>query len=220
MALIPFKVRALGSSRQIITYAKLDNFSCDCFIANEVLEDLGISGPKTLISLMTIECQGKSVATKAISGLEVMDLDENEKIHVPVTFAKETLPISKEDLMNKDECHHYRHLADIPFVYVHAKVGLMLGANLPEALKPLEIVSENECEPYASKHKLGWAVYGPFGKISRNHVKVSHNQVEHCKIEKELRRLYSTDFTDSAKDDLDPSVEDKIWLNKVESSMD
>ncbi|XP_059093458.1 uncharacterized protein LOC131888586 [Tigriopus californicus] len=221
MALIPVKVRVQGGLKEIITYAGLDNFSSDCFVTDEIVEKLGLVGPRTKISLTTMNETRRAISTRAINGLEVSDIDGNEKVFLPVSFSKDKLPVSKRDVITPEECGRYPHLSDIPFVFIDANVGLLLGANSPEALKPLEIVSGPVGTPYASKHKLGWALNGPIGtrRMSGRQVKVNSVQADYQGIDKELRQMYSNDFRDIGEDELGPSAEDKVWLKKVENSI-
>ena len=39
-------------------------------------------------------------------------------------------------------------------------IGLLLGNNEPKFVKPLEVVSGSDGEPYAVKYSLGWSTCG------------------------------------------------------------
>ncbi|XP_059092249.1 uncharacterized protein LOC131887635 [Tigriopus californicus] len=216
LAIIPVIVRVQGSKKEVITYAGLDNFSIDCFVTSAIVDELGISGPKRTISLTTMECKGKSVNTQAISGLEIMDLSRNETMGLPVVFTKDELPISKDDVLTREDCEQFDYLADVPFEFVEATVGLMLGANAPQALKPLEVVGGDEGRPYATRHKFGWALNGPIVKETyRGFTKVNRTEVEVKSIERDLKKMYNQDFLDNGEDGFGPSVEDQRWSKKV-----
>ncbi|XP_059082142.1 uncharacterized protein LOC131879752 isoform X2 [Tigriopus californicus] len=97
----------------------------------------------------------------------------------------------------------------------------MLGANVPEALIPLEVISGSLSEPYASKHRIGSAVNGPIGKQTdtRTKVKVNFTQVESQDIKNELQMMYSADFKDCGEDGCGPSLNDQNWLKRVDNSI-
>jgi hypothetical protein len=220
LALIPVKVRVKGQSKSVITYAGLDNFATDCFILDDLIKELGIRGVSSQIRLTTMNCQNQQTATMAVQGLEVLDLDENESICLPTTFSRKTLPVTRSDLVTKDELKHWAYLADVPFCHVEANVGLMIGANVPQAIRPLEIVSGPVFGPYASKHHLGWALNGPLSTQRRNNVvSVNRVSVEWNDIDVKLRRMYNSEFEDSNQDEMGPSMEDEQWLMKVKESI-
>jgi hypothetical protein len=136
-----------------------------------------------------MEWNGKAVETRAISGLEILDINGNEIISLPVVFSKDVLPISQDDVVTRKEWANFEHLIDVPVAFINASVGLMFGANAPAAIKPLEIVSGLDNEPYASRHKLGWDLNGPLTAGCRKRVKVNRTQCEHNAIEKEIKKI-------------------------------
>ena len=219
LALIPVKIRMKNQEKFITTYAGLDNFSSDCFISNRLVEKLHATGPSSKILLTTMEHKRSEFSTRIINNLEIFDLDENERILLPPAFATEELPIGDGDLPREEDIEKWPTLRDLPFNFVCAEVGLILGINSPEAIKCLEIVSTIENGPFASRHKLGWALNGPLSREHRHEVFMHRTKVENPRnIESMLEKMYSHDFPDTHQDGMGLSVEDKMWKERVESS--
>ena len=45
------------------------------------------------------------------------------------------------------------------------KVELLIGANCPRALEPVQVISSRDGGPYAMKTVLGWCTVGPTAQI-------------------------------------------------------
>ena len=218
LALIPVKVKSTSSNKSVTTYAALDNFSSDCFVSDKLLKTLGVQGTPTEIKLTTMEKKNSSLLTRAVSGLEVSDLDENEKITLPVVYSKTELPINKDDIPARSDVDAFPFLNEVPFEYVDADVGLLIGINVPEALRPLEIVNNDSTEPYASRHRLGWALNGPLtGQKKEAHV--HRIKVEDSiTLEDKLQHMWNHDYKDNSANEKSMSLEDQQWEKKVSAS--
>ena len=91
MAILPVKVRLKGGSTTVTTYAVLDSGSSFTFCIEALMEQLGVSGLKTKISLTTLEKSDNLVDSFLIQNLEVSDLDENEFFSLPVLYTSQDL---------------------------------------------------------------------------------------------------------------------------------
>ncbi|XP_059091086.1 uncharacterized protein LOC131886703 [Tigriopus californicus] len=160
------------------------------------------------------------VETKAVHGLEILDLDENERICLPTTYARKELPVSCSDIITEEDLKGWPHLSDVPLCLIQAEVGLMIGANVPEAIKPLKVVSGPPTGPYASQHRLGWAINGPLSrKRVGDVIQCNRTKVDLEEINIKIRHMYDAEFQDSGLDSRGPSVDDTKWLKRVENSI-
>lgn len=217
VAIVPVKVRMQGSDTVITTYAAQDPYSTAAFVTQSLMDKLQVKGKNTKISLTTMEKENSVFKTKIISNLEVMDLDENQKILVPLAYSKQKLPISTEDLITQEKADEWEHLRNIPMRYINSQVEILLGINTPEAVKPLEIVDGRQNEPFAIRTKLGWAINGPSSKNCEKNRKLCNVIRVNPSIEELVKKLYNEDFNDTEDQNLKGlSVEDKKWLNIVE----
>ena len=216
LALIPVRIRMIGTNKSIITYAGLDNCSSDCFVTEKILSELGIKGMPSQFQLTTLEKTLSPMSTRVVDCLEISDLDDNETVRLPCTFSRPNLPISTEDMIKSEDMSRWSHLADIPIKFVEADVGLLIGINVPEVLKPLKVISGAEDEPFATKHKLGWAISGPVNHSHNTELKANRIEIRDLNdIERNLNDMYNSDFRDTESNELGPSVEDKLWERKV-----
>ena len=218
LALIPVKVKSPNQQAGVITYAALDNFSSDCFVSEELLDSLKVSGTPSEIKLTTLQSKHSPLRTRVVNGLEVMDLDENEKIKLPLVYSKAELPIGREDIPDQSEIADFPYLNEVPFQFVDANVGLLIGMNVPDVLKPLEIVDSDVYGPYASRHKLGWALNGPL-TTSKDFAHAHRIKIENRdSIESQLRYMWDHDFRDNSANEKVSSLEERQWETKVSST--
>ena len=84
----------------------------------------------------------------------------NEWIDLPPLFEIEQIPVRKSDVWLDGYSKKWPHLRDIVIRRI-GEVGLLLGADAIEALKPLEVRSAPiSGGPYGIRTKLGWSVRG------------------------------------------------------------
>ena len=55
-----------------------------------------------------------------------------------------------------------------------ADVAILIGNNLPSAIKPRGVIAGNDDEPYAQKLILGWKIVGVVGSSQEGNVLVSN----------------------------------------------
>ena len=83
MAVVPVKVWIKGSKIPTVTYAFLDSGSSSTFCTETLMRQLGVNGPKTTISLTTLEKKDSLVDSFVVTDLTISDLDENVFIELP-----------------------------------------------------------------------------------------------------------------------------------------
>ena len=66
LALLPLKVKAPGLDKIVETYAFLDNGSNTSFCSEGLIEELGINGRETTLSLTTMESKNTSIKCLAV----------------------------------------------------------------------------------------------------------------------------------------------------------
>ena len=78
----PVKAKCAGSSNVIETYAFLDPGSNTTFCTNELLEQLGVEGKETILSLTTLQQEDQTTRCNMLS-LVVFDLDGENLVELP-----------------------------------------------------------------------------------------------------------------------------------------
>lgn len=66
--------------------------------------------------------------TCIVSGMEISSLDGNQFIELSEVFSQKTIPVTKD-------------LKEVKLPTLQAEVGLLIGAHVPEAIKPLQVIS-------------------------------------------------------------------------------
>ena len=126
LALLPVKVKAPGLDKIVETYAFLDNGSNTSFCSEGLIEELGINGRATTLSLTTMESKNTSIKCSAID-LEVMDLKEETLVELPRVFTRPHLPVTVDNAANQGDVDRWPHLAGIKISKIDANVVCLLG---------------------------------------------------------------------------------------------
>ena len=191
----------------------------------------------TTIRIKTLNGE-ESQETEAISDLKVTSsTGKNVWIDLPVSYARENLPVGDEHTATPDKIKDWKYLEKITDKIIQGKdisICLLIGANCSKALEQFEVIPNKECGPYAFRTLLGWCIAGPIGEtasstaVSCNKISVqdmasktvaSHffamkTEVKDVGIKQMLHRMYTADFNDhcpskKGRDITEMSVEDK-----------
>jgi hypothetical protein len=218
LPLVPVKVRCPGTSRVITTYAFLDAGSNTTFCTNELLNQVGVQGKRTTLSLTTLQSENCAINC-TVNSLEVFDLNEDNMVELPIVFSTERLPVNESSIPRQEDVNRWQHLKGVKLQEIDASIGLLIGNDVPKALEPKEV---RECigrGPYAVRTVLGWTINGPLGRnetVRRcaNLIRSDHG------LNEQFRKYCDMEFNDSSFDNqLGMSVEDSRALGMMEGSV-
>ncbi|XP_076061572.1 uncharacterized protein LOC143037324 [Oratosquilla oratoria] len=213
---IPVQVELNG--KVVNTRCYLDNGSSVKFCTGNLLEKLGVTDmnyqPTTLQFSAMIGTKGMSCFN--VEGMPVADVEGNNQIRLPPVFAVKKLPLSQSHSIRKSDVEKWEHLRKLEFNHIEGEVEIMVGSNVPEASEPWEVVhAEKVGDPYAVRTRLGWVICGRLTdtaeEVTVNSIKVAGNYLDQKLIES-----YNREFVDSSLNSIEPSVEDRKWLQFVE----
>ena len=185
---------------------------------------LGCVGTLKSLKLSTLAAPATSRIIEVLPPITLVG-DKGQSYDLKDVNVIDRWPLNLSDLPKQKDIRKFKHLQFIDLKDRPNDIGLLLGNNEPELVKPLEVVSGSEGEPYAVKYSLGWSICGPlFGSNSSKNVnsKISCHEVNVeslSSIEESLDRFYRQDFEDPNFDSKGLSQMDKLWFSKVESSM-
>ncbi len=140
-----------------------------------------------------------------------MDINGDNSITLPKTFAQAEIPVSHDQIPRKDllvQIPHLEKLAKkLPKYDPKMKIGLLIGSNCPEALQPKEVISAENNGPYAVKYKHGWTVNGPIelvvgekDEVSCNRIVLQEMQsVKECIVPADIIKMFEMDFSEKDK---------------------
>ena len=143
LAVVPVKVKAKGGHKTVETYAFLDTGSNTTFYSEQLMQQLGLEGKKTLETASALtEC--------SVVNLEILDLNEEHMVELRKVFSRPNLPISRENVANQHVVDRWPRLRGIDIPSVDAEVGLLIGSDVPEALQPREVRKSKDGDPFAT----------------------------------------------------------------------
>ena len=217
LPIVAVKVKVKGSPRSVETYALLDNGSNTTFCSASLMKRLSVSGKEMRIKLTTMD-SCNDVDSLVVTNLEVTDLDENVVISLPEVLSRPSMPVVKDEIPKQEDVERWPHLQG--YVYLaelNSEVDLLIGANVPEALQPREVVPASDGGPYATRVDLGWVINGPTGRKQK--FVPSSSFFVNCK-ETHPMCIACADFADATlSDGLSMSRDDLKFMNIVEDSV-
>ena len=211
-------LRFEGSSNLVRTYMGLDPFSSDCFIDEDIVPSENRKTKPIELSLTTMQGTRNKLTCSKVESIEIHSIDGQNKTILDGAFLKSNWPFTIEDSPSRRDTIGYSNLENLPIEYAKVKIGLLIGLNRSDILRPLSIVHTNRNGPYATKHMFGWAVSGNVSSglstISCFHVNVEERNIS---LEEQFEKCFSLDFQDS-EPMIKSSFDDEKWLGKVTSS--
>ena len=133
-------------------------------------------------------------------------------------FSTPVLPISSESIPRQEDVDRWSHLKGIRIAELDARVGLLIGHDVPKALEPKEVKESREGGPYATRTLLGWAINGPLGR-SGNATRTTNFVRRDAELDHMFKRFCNMEFNDSLLDNQrEMSLDDKKALKIMESS--
>jgi hypothetical protein len=223
MAVVPIIVRS--RSRSIPTYAFLDSGSSSSFISEELKEALNVTGKPTTMLLSTMSAKDQNVRTSLISDLELTNMEETAVISMPSVYTVGEIPVSEDEIPRQEDIDKWQYLKEVNIPTLSAKVGILIGNNVPKAMEPWQVLNSQGDGPYAVKTLLGWAINGPLkgGQVSNldEPGRMTVNSISTAELHSQMIHYFNLDFIERGLDDDEngPSVEDKLFLEKVNSSV-
>ena len=181
---------------KVKVYALLDEQSDACFIKESTLTALGVDGPEVNLELSTVLGQ-KTITSKRVTGLTVRCVNETTEIILPRTYTRNVIPARRSQIPRHDTALKWPHLESMAShlmpLDTEAEVGLLIGANCAQAIKPHEVILGNDDNPYAKRTALGWGIIGeidPQGQDDSNNDArddVFSNRIVTCEVQQEIQ---------------------------------
>lgn len=107
---------------------------------------------------------------------------------------------------------------------VQAEVGLLIGANVPKAMEPLQVVNSVDDGPYAVRTILGWTINRPLRSGSdilgmNKLTEITANQISVARLEELWQLQFKHDIPDAGQsEDIEMSKDDHQFISMVSQS--
>ena len=137
--MLPVRVKSKKGDKVLITYAFLDPGSTASFCTEGLMNKLNITGRRTGILLRTMG-QAKVVDSHIVSDLEVAGLDTDCFCELPDVFTQKYMPVSQGNIPRLKDLRKWPNLKHLKIMEINSGIDLLIGANVPMALEPWEVV--------------------------------------------------------------------------------
>ncbi|XP_043229908.1 uncharacterized protein LOC122385596 [Amphibalanus amphitrite] len=240
--LVPVQLehRDCPTSKEIV-YALLDPQSDTCFVKDSVLQRMDVDGEEVALEVNTMT--GKTVSkSQVIRGFTIRDLSGSQKIELPPTYSKEDIPAERQLIPRRETTAEWTHLREVsrelPEYRPEAEIGILIGVNCSKALKPLEVITGGDDEPWAIRTSLGWSVVGYMGEAEETDgqedsaclfisTEAGPKRIQHYAFRVRARELHPEQVARMFESDFDPqrdkgkamSQDDKQFLRIMEDGM-
>ena len=149
---------------QVAIYALLEPASNGTFIKKSILEELQVNGVETQL-MWNIMHGSEIVPTRRVGGLIVERMDREVHIELPKAYSRNEIPSKRNEIPRPESAAKWPHLSHLtnktyPF-QEDLQVGLLIGSNCPNAIKPKQVIPGRSSDPYAIHTLLGWRIMGP-----------------------------------------------------------
>lgn len=160
LAIVPVQVKAKKGNKVATSYALLDTGSTASFCTQELMNELNLHGNRINLRLTTVGEQN-TIPGCVVTGVEVSSLDGCDFIELREVFCLATIPVNKRNIPLQEDVDRWPHLKQVRIPHIDAPIGLLVGANVPKAMEPVELIKSINDGPYAVRTVLGWTVSGP-----------------------------------------------------------
>ena len=159
LPIVAVRIRANNSEQSIVTQAMLDTGSTSSFIANNLIDELGIRQASVVkVTTVTINHDTNTRKAKVISDLKISDLFESfPYLHLQPLLSIQRLPATIDDTPSQVDISEFPEFSNIFIPRVNSDVGLFIGNDNRHIFKPHEIIN-SEFHYYAVRTAVGWVV--------------------------------------------------------------
>ena len=114
MCVVPVNLTYGCSGKILKTHALLDSCSQGRFMLEKLLQDLGVNGEKTSITIKTVNGEVNNKTT-FVEGLKVSSSrdEDGEWTEFPKTFTKRYLPVDQDDITTPSKLKQWKYLEGI-----------------------------------------------------------------------------------------------------------
>ena len=223
LQIVPVELEAENGSR-VSTNALLDTGSQSTLIRSDIAKLLHLKGIKRNLSISTIKDKGESMEVDEVN-LTIKSIDGCSSVLVPSAYVidrnKFNMPSHLLPIYFKME-GRYQYLKDIKLHDIqHDDVGILIGANVPDALVTKETKKGEASQPMAIRTLFGWTLFGGDSGKAYNATSVNLLQVEEENMHELVQEFWKTEsqFLESERDNA-PCQEDKRCLQTLQECIE
>ena len=160
--IVPVRVYSNTSNAWTTTYALQDSQSDSTFILDSVADELDLKLENVDLRLSTI-ISTTDITTRKVDGITISGINNSKKIFINTAYTRNNLHVNRSHIPTTNTAARWSHLHSlrdkIPELQKF-KIGMLIGYNCTEAIKPISVISGAVDEPYGVETHIGWSIVG------------------------------------------------------------
>ncbi len=231
---------------EVLVYCMLDSQSDTSFILEDACKELGVKGPSVDLSLSTMTTTNQLIKCNKVNGLSVRGFKSNKKIALPCLYSQQKMPTNRSHIPRPEMVDSWPHLARIRheiMPLMDCSIALLLGYNCAQAMVPREVIPPVDNGPFAQRTDLGWGIVGVIDHSNISEESFVSHRILSCEVPNDVNgndklihvayktktkevltpcqigKILESDFKDIDCDEHKVSLEDKQFLNIMESNI-
>ena len=208
-----------------LVYALLDTQSDSTFINERLCEELLVDTYPVKLKLTAMVGKDSTVHCRRAEGLKVRGYTSAKYIDLPHTYTRDFIPLDRKHIPTRDTALNWEHLSQIASEMpplLECEVGLLVGYNCSSALAPRQVITGEDCQPFAVRTDLGWSIVGSLATTSAEVTgfchRVSIKEVPPV-TPHDLLIALEADFKDTEADEVSMSQNDLLFLEQMQSGI-
>ena len=163
LAVLPVRVQQKGRDQFFEVNCFYDSGSSGCFISTQLFEKMQPNSASTHLQLRTMH-SSTIEQCMAVDDLVVSDTQGFNPIVIPRSFTRTNFPFGDFAIPTADQIRCFDALKDVAEHLppsLGGSIDLLIGANCPLALEPLQVVSDpDSCPLIGIRLRHGWTILG------------------------------------------------------------
>ena len=160
--IVPVRVYSNTSNAWTTTYALQDSQSDSTFILDSVADELDLKLENIDLRLSTI-LSTTDITTRKVDGITISGINNPKKIFINTAYTRNNLRVNRSHIPTTNTAARWSHLHSlrdkIPELQ-NIEIGMLIGYNCTEAIKPISVISGAVDEPYGVETHIGWSIVG------------------------------------------------------------
>ena len=160
--IVPIDVFSNNSDKVVRIYALQDSQSDSTFILDSVADQLEPTSENTKLRLSTMT-NTSIITSRKINNLKIRGVNNSNIITIPTTYTRNIIPVRRSHIPTMKTAEKWKHLRSlrdkIPKLQEY-DIGMLIGYNSSEAIKPRAVISGMQGEPYGIETQIGWSIVG------------------------------------------------------------
>ena len=160
--IVPVRVYSNTSNAWTTTYALQDSQSDSTFILDSVADELDLKLENIDLRLSTI-ISTTDITTRKVDGITINGINNPKKIFINTAYTRNNLRVNRSHIPTTNTAARWSHLHSlrdkIPELQ-NIEIGMLIGYNCTEAIKPISVISGALDEPYGVETHIGWSIVG------------------------------------------------------------